>query len=595
MSKRTLMLRVPVLYASIAVCALAQTPSITKITPSVIKPGNFNITVDGTGLTNKTVVYYEGRPLTTTFVSSAQVTAAGSATASEVGDVVVWAANPGAVSKPARLEVHTYTAPLVSLKDAHRFLRQTSWGPTPKTVDRVQAIGIPAFLDEQFTLPPSYFPVALMNQGGLEPTEEYMYRLTLAADDQLRQRVAWALHEIFVISGNKVGYPQAVVPYANLFQQRAFGNYYDVLKGVTLNPAMGVFLDMVNNKKQESPDAPLPNENYAREVLQLFSIGLAKLNQNGTPVLDSQGKTIPTYDQNAVINFTRAFTGWTYPDLRPGNPTDLNPAFYVGSMEPVQKYHDVSAKTLLNGAQLPPNQSAEQDLEGALQNIFQHPNVAPFICRQLILKLVTSNPSDAYIGRVAAVFNNNGSGVRGDLKAVVRAILLDPEAALGTSTSGHLREPALFIASQLRALNAKVSDYPFMSDMSSSMAQRIFHPASVFSYYSPFYRAPGTSLYGPEFQIYATDIAMTRANLTARVMNGYYGSSIAFDLPHWANAAYDPAFLTDMVNRAFMGEQMSSSMRTSVINAVTATNDKNSRAKLAIYLAVTSSQSQVEH
>ena len=265
------------------------------------------------------------------------------------------------------------------------------------------------------------------------PVQTRFYTNALYGPDQLRQRVAFALHQIIVVSGVDITLPSRLTPYLQVLDRNAFGNYRNLLQEITLNPAMGNYLDMAGNTSTN------PNENYAREVLQLFTIGLYQLNQDGTPVLDGSGQPIPAYDQNVVNAFARVFTGWNFATAPATGIVN-----YIDPLVATESRHDTKAKTLLQGVTLPPNQKAAKDLSDALDNIFQHPNVPPFISKQLIQHLVTSNPSPSYVRRVADVFTNNGSGVRGDLKAVVRAILLDPEAAANPAPEagkGHLRIP----------------------------------------------------------------------------------------------------------------------------------------------------------
>ncbi|MFN0104675.1 MAG: DUF1800 family protein, partial [Bryobacteraceae bacterium] len=389
-----------------------------------------------------------------------------------------------------------------------RLLRQATWGPTQADFDRVKQLGATAWLDEQLAAPAATYPNSLLSQS-MEWTEQHFFRLAVSGSGQLRQRVAWALGQMWVVSGVELVRADAMVPYIRLLQERAFANYFDLMRDMTLNPAMGEYLDMVNNKKASGEIQP--NENYARELLQLFTLGLTELNPDGTPKLDGAGQPIATYGQADVLELARVFTGWTYPDTTPGPPTGSNPPRYDRPMEAVASYHDTGAKRFLR-TDVAPGLTAAEDVDNALRIIFQHPNMGPFVGRQLILRLVTSNPSATYVRDVAAVFANNGASIRGDLRAVVKAILTHPEAQLAGSTSGKLSEPALFMTRQLRAIGGNVADYPFMSDLSAEMGQRAFHPPSVFSYYSPSYRIPGTQLTGPEFQIYTTATAMVRAN-----------------------------------------------------------------------------------
>jgi uncharacterized protein (DUF1800 family) len=429
-------------------------------------------------------------------------------------------------------------------------------------------------------------------------------------DDQLRQRVAFALHQIFVVSGVAIQQPSSVAPYLNIFARGAFGNYRQLLNDVTLNPAMGAYLDMANNDKRSGGASP--NENYAREILQLFSIGLYKLNQDGTLQLDGQGQPIPTYDQNTIIGFAKIFTGWTYAPLPGATSEWVNPENYQAPMIAFQNHHDVSAKPLLNGVTSTANQTAKKDLAFALDNIFNHPNVAPFICKQLIQNLVTGNPTPGYVSRVSAVFNNNGAGVRGDLRAVVSAILQDQEArcddvATCASTTdvnyGHLRSPVLYITNLLRAFNAS-SDGIGLSDRARNMGQEPFNPPTVFSYYRPNYVIPGTTLLGPEFTIQSSSAAINRANFSNTIVFSRIGTApagTAIDLTGLQALSTGDgtgAALVNELNRLLMHGTMSSAMRTKILQTITAlpgvtSADHLKRARWALYLVTTSSQYQV--
>jgi uncharacterized protein (DUF1800 family) len=377
-----------------------------------------------------------------------------------------------------------------------------------------------------------------------------------------------------------------MVPYIRMLHQRAFGNVLDIMRDVSLSPAMGEFLDMVNNKKASG--ATLPNENYGRELLQLFTIGLQELNDDGTPMLGASGQPIPTYDQSTVADLSRVLTGWTYGDTRTTDPTRLNEPYYAGPMKPVASFHDTGQKTVL-GQVFPAGQTARQDFDQAMLLIFNHHNVGPFLCRQLIQRLVSSNPSPAYLRDVVAVFNNNGQGVRGDLRAVVRAILLHPEAGSGVKFS----EPALFLLTLSRALNASVVDHPFLSDFSQDMAQRIWFAPSVFNYFSPNYRAG--NLFAPEMQIWTTATAMTRTNFVASLVSGGFGRDVTIDYAPFTGVSGDPNALLDTVDSLIMGGTMSSQMRQAIITAVQASQGANERVRTALYLTAASMQYQVEH
>jgi hypothetical protein len=340
--------------------------------------------------------------------------------------------------------------------------------------------------------------------------------------------------------------------------------------------------------------------------MQLFTLGIPTLSQDGTPVLDAQDHQIPSYTEQDVKELARILTGWTFGD---GNatvpPKGLARENFTVPMEAVVRtcessatkcpsYHDKGAKTFL-GQNFVAGQTAQQDLDQALDVLFNHPNVGPFVSRQLIQQLVTSNPSPAYVSAVAAVFNDNGSGVRGDLAAVVRAILLHPQA-VSVDASGKLAEPVLFVVSMLRALNATVTDHPFMSDKTEAMGQKVFYPPSVFSYFSPGFRVRGTNLGGPEFQILTTVTALERTNFVGDLLGGHFGGDVAIDYSPFTGQAVDPGALVDYCNLLFMGGRMSLPERTEIINAVRASapQERSERVKTALYLTLTAAQSQVD-
>ena len=483
---------------------------------------------------------------------------------------------------------------------AFRLLRQATWGPKPSEVEALKTGGVETFLADQFAAGPSEFPDALFDQP-VEATQEHFMHLALTGPDQLRQRVAFALHKIWVVSAVEVDSAPAIVTYYRTLLNGAFGNYRDLMRAVTLNPAMGRYLNMLNNRS-EAVTGVAPNENYARELMQLFTLGIPKLSPGGVPQLDAAGQPISVYTEADVKALARIFTGWTFGDGNPATtPRRLASENYRVPMEAVVRYHDITQKTFL-GEDFPANQTASQDLEHALDVLFNNPNMGPFIGRQLILQLVTSNPSPAYIAAVAAVFNDNGGGVRGDLAAVVRAVLTNPEAALSTASSGKLSEPVLFVVSQLRGLNATVTDHPFMSDKAEEMGQKVLYPPSVFSYFSPGYRVRGTvgptgaPLGGPEFQILTTVTALVRVNFVGELLGGSFGDNVHVDYAPFTSLASDPAALVDYANLLFMGGRMSLEERTEIISAVRVSpaNRLLERVRTAHYLTLVAAQGQVD-
>ena len=485
---------------------------------------------------------------------------------------------------------------------AYRFLRQATWGPRPGDLDALVAGGnnFNTFLDQQFAMAPSRYPNTLYSQP-IEETQDRFMQLALNGPDQLRQRVAWALHKIWVVSAVEVKPVDAIVTYQRVLLNRAFGNYRDLMEAVTLNPAMGRYLNMVNNRSQAVTGVP-PNENYPRELMQLFTLGIPRLNPNGTVMRDEGGAEVLAYTETDVKELARILTGWTYGDGDPSTvPTARADQNWRVPMEAVARLHDSGSKVFL-GQEFAEGQTARQDLDQALDVIFNHPNVGPFVARQLIQQLVTSNPSVAYVAAIAAVFNDNGAGVRGDLPSVVRAILLHDEAGLSNGFTGKLSEPVVFVVSQLRALNASVTNPRFMSNQAEAMGQNVFFPPSVFSYFSPGYRVRGTvgptgaPLGGPEFQILTSVTALARANFVSRLLSGRFDDRMTFDYQPFASLAGTPGALVDYCSRVFMGTRMSPEMRAEIIAAVraSAATARRERARTAMYLTLVAAQSQVD-
>jgi len=502
--------------------------------------------------------------------------------------------------------------------DVVRFLEQATFGPTPELVAHVQEVGFAGYLNEQFNAPISGYPslplypttrdlVACPNNSTCQRDNYTHYLLqnqfflnALYGPDQLRQRVAFALHQIIVVSGVDITQPSWMAPYLQLLDRNAFGNFRQLLYDVTLNPAMGNYLDINGNTRTR------PNENYAREVLQLFSIGTVMLNLDGSQQLDGAGQPIPSYDQTTVDNFARVFTGW-----RLATAPATGVPNYRDPMTVNEAQHDTEQKVLLNGMVLPKGQNTRRDLDDALDNIFHHPNVGPFIARQLIQHLVTSNPSPAYIAAVASVFNGNETGVRGDLRSVVSAILLHPEARGAVKTDanyGRLRHPAQFAANLLRAFGARSANGTEASDgyinpQTVAMGMDLFRPPSVFSYFSPSGVAPGTGgLRGPEFGLLSTSTALRRLNFVNTMVFSSIGvtanspKGTSLDLSAMQALAGNPAVMVEALNTLLLHGTMSAAMRDSIVGAVSAVAASNplKRARTAVYLVATSSQYQVE-
>jgi uncharacterized protein (DUF1800 family) len=534
-----------------------------------------------------------------------------------------------------------------STSDAVRFLEHSTFGPiycpsgsscgpiTSATIAHLQSVGFQTFLTEQFGLSGTPYPTLALQPTTVPTTctgtcvrDNYtMYPLqvsfftrAITGQDQLRQRVAFALQQIFVTSGITVTQPSWMTPYLQLFDRNAFGNFRTLLGEITLNPAMGLYLNMAGNKKT------LPNENYGREVLQLFTLGLNELNQDGSVVTDGNGNPVPTYTQDIVDAFSRVFTGWNFcASLNTTTCTNFPSAAgtpdYIDPMVVTAANHDFGSKTLFNGLVIPAitvtaNQTAAaatKELNQALDNIFNQPSVGPFIARNLIEHLVTSNPSPQYISRVASAFNDNGSGVRGDLKAVVQAILMDQEALNPpTAVAGHLTEPVLFIVRLLRAFNTTSNTTDFVLSDSYlpsglQMSQDLFRSGSVFNYYPPVFNIPGAAVNGPEFAIQSTSTAFARINFVSEVVfktmptstdrpKGTwldFSSSSVAPLTALANSPYKlTAALNDFMMHGTMSPTLLGNVNVLLGSMLTATN--LAKIQQAVYFIATSPEYFVE-
>jgi len=491
--------------------------------------------------------------------------------------------------------------PVVSERAATRFLEQATWGPTRASVGHVQQVGFEKWLEEQFALPASPYPEPVANAAGNYPMrqlQDAFFVNAVRGEDQLRQRVAWALYQIWVVSGVKVSQANQLAPYIRMLEEDAFSDYGAVLRDVTLSPAMGRYLDMVNNDKPNAALGRNANENYAREVLQLFTVGLWKLNADGTRKLDFHGEPIPTYGQDEIRAFARAFTGWTYAPAVGAAMKSHNPARWDAPMVAYEANHDREAKKLLDGRVLPAGQSAAEDYMGAMKSLFEHPNVAPFVCRNLIQHLVTGDPSPAYVERVSRVFDDNGQGSRGDLRAVVRAILLDEEARAADASEanprfGHLREPVLLLTTVARALEATVADANGLTDVANALGQSPFVPATVFNYYAPGYTIQDGQLNAPEFQILSPSTAMLRADAMNSLVYGTV-TGVKIDWTRWQAVSADSGALAEELDRWLYHGAMPATVKSEIVAAVVPVTGTLARAKQGFYLATATPHFQVE-
>jgi uncharacterized protein (DUF1800 family) len=572
-------------------------------------------------------------------------------------------ANGIVIADAVRVErINTPTVP--STADTVRFLQQASWGPTPTLIPDVQKTGLGPWLDNQFLVAPTSYPTMPLYNGNNNvtnnnttscygdpnvagnparsaclrdhystyPLQNRFFTNALYGEDQTRQRVAWALHKIWVVSGVELDQPAWIAPYLQILSDEAFGNYRSLMYKITLNAAMGNYLDMNGSTRTR------PNENYPRELLQLFTIGLDELNPDGSKKLVN-GLPIATYDQAMIDQMTKVFTGWRFaPAPAPGIPNYIDPMRLRGAAAENAADHDFTQKTLLRGFVQPARTAsvanAYLDLNEALDNIYNHPSVGPFIVKQLIQQLVTSNPSPAYVARVVDTFNRNKTNAN-QMREVVRAILLDPEARgdrKNATNYGHLREPVLYVSNLMRMFDAKSADRTTNSDGYlnpdvTNLDQNVFRPPSVFSYFSPFKVVVGGSppVIGPEYQLLTTSTVLRRINFINQAFAPASGRAIdvvrgrgttpsgvdpvtgnpliptgplgtAVDISFLQPLATDPAALVERLNTLMMHGSMTAELKADLVTAISAVSATNTRkrARTAVYLVATSSQYQVQ-
>ncbi len=529
---------------------------------------------------------------------------------------------------------------------AARFLTQATFGPNLAEIRRLREIGYTAWFAEQTTLAASLHRPYLQAQvaAGLDvyqnSRQEAWWLRSVRAPDQLRQRVAFALSELLVVSdqsGAIEGAPIAMAQFYDHLVTGAFGNYRELLEQVTLSPVMGHYLSMFKNRKPDEAENVRPDENYAREIMQLFSVGLVQLAPDGS-VLLAGGQPIPTYGQQTIRGFAHVFTGWNWANCPrtnggqwwewewcPSGPVDWPQPGWDASwflpMEAWEQYHaSEGSKQLLDypgvslaGGVLPAGGTAQSDLEAALDNLFHHPNVAPFVARHLIKRLVSSNPTPAYVGRVAAAFANNGAGVRGDLGATVRAVLMDSEARTLPALASHrgkLREPVLRLSHLWRVLDGRADDGRYREwNPEYYLGQAALRSPSVFNFFLPDYRPPGElsalGLAAPEFQITTdTTIASVASGLGAKVFWAWRGGpgvspeDIVVDLGPEVAVASNVVRLVDRYDLLFMNRTMSPFMFETLVAYLAGipntTQGRRERVQNAVWLIQSSPEYAIE-
>jgi uncharacterized protein (DUF1800 family) len=629
-------------------------PILNAATPNTmdVGPPSTTVVLTGQSFINGAQVLVNGSPVTTTFNSGTQLTAAVSPTESGNLDLQVLNPSPGPATSTDLIALVNGTPPtlLVSPEDASRFLEQATFGATDASIHQVSMNGYQAWLNQQFAMPqtlhePAVEQAVMVNNPPCAATDvtcnsalflqnssdegfvqDTFWQQSIAGNDQLRQRVVYALSEQFVISSEAnfgiQSMPRGEANYYDVLGADAFGNFRTLLQDVTLNPMMGQMLSMLGNDKGNATTDP--DENYAREVMQLFTIGLYQLNDDGSQQLDSTGNPIPTYSNNDVMGLAAVFTGWSW--NVPGNNSDTawsNCCLYVGpgygeELLPMTNYdshHSTNEKQFL-GVTIPQSASPNTagDLKIALDTLFNHPNLPPFFCKQMIQHLVTSNPSPTYISNCSAAFENDGTGVRGNLQAVISEILLDPEARnsatdFSNPQYGKVREALLRYTEWARAFTAQsrngAYDNGSTEDPIWGLGEMSLRSPTVFNWFAPGYVPPGTSiaqanLVAPEMQMTNVSSVVGYINYMQNAIgsNATQGPDMFSSYETEVGLAQTPTALLDRINLLLMAGEMDSTLYGQIldaINAIAIPSDPTAanaallnRVQTAIYLTMAS-------
>jgi uncharacterized protein (DUF1800 family) len=513
-------------------------------------------------------------------------------------------------------------SPGTASTDAARFLIQATFGPTAAEINALAASSPAAWIEAQFNTAPieKHFAYVTRANGAYQSFAGSFWRQAVTGPDQLRQRMVFALSEIFVVSnvnaiiaGGEVEYASAA--YQDMLATNCFGNFRTLLESVTRNVFMGLYLSHMRNQKEDPATGRIPDENYAREVMQLFTIGLWQLNPDGSRKKDSAGADIPTYGQIEVGGMAKVFTGlsWGQTGAKAEQNFNYGPEHYDVPMEIFPQYVSTSAKQIVGGVTIPANTPGDESIRIALDTLFNHANTGPFIGEQLIKRFVTSNPSRAYVGRVAAAFADNGSGVRGDMKAVIRAVLLDAEARDASKVVvddwGKLREPMIRFTAWMRGFGAKSSSGAYtvymLEDPVDGLAQGPLAAPSVFNWFRPSYAPQGVIAQrgevAPEFQITHDTTVTGYARFMITVVSEGYASGGDAIRPNYTtelSLASDSNALLDRLNLLLIAGRMTDATRATIkgaVDAIPTTGDgPTKRVQTAIALSMLSPEFLVQ-
>ena len=567
-------------------------PALSVVAPAKVTGGWVTFTISGSGYTPSSMVMLDGRPLKTTFNSATSLTAYGYLTPWHAGTTAAISVIPEAGSVATTTKNITLLKPATSYDVAARFSTQAAFGPRPGLIEHIQQVGLQGFLNEQVKLPGiTYVSPAL---------PRYPYLQAVAAGNSLlRLRVAMALQSFIVNQGTTEEF-QSYAPWETKLEADSLGNFRQLMNDIVSDPRLGEFLNLPGNYMMADGSGH-PNQNFAREFMQLFTLGTSLLNQDGSPQVDANGEVIPTYDQNTIQDLSRAFTGWNYGPV----VNQQYVSFGIDFSQPLagfDQYHDHGAKTLFGSVQLPAGQNVVADRTAALNAIFSHPNLPPFLATRLISQMVKNNPTPAYVSRVAAVFKNNGKGVRGDMTAVVTAMLLDPEARAGDTATqvgvkeGYMQDPLLFEAFAMNVLQQTTWDgQPVF--LPGKMGEDFWHPNSVFGFYPATYLIPGTTTNSPQFSLLNNLTQLHRSQYLYGIISG---TTSGFMNLYQANSWLFTAFtnvpdLVDGWNHQLFHGQMPAATQSEILNYCSGIADQQQAFEAAIFLAMNSDSYNVVH
>jgi hypothetical protein len=575
-----------------AMTVVASFPVIT-VEPAMLVGGDVRLMITGSKFSVGDVVFLNGKALTTLVNSSTQISASGYLLPWSSGNAVVEVAGGDGTSPLAATYV-PIAPTAVSYDAASRFTTQAAFGPRPDLVEHIQKIGFDAYITEQLRQPSVTY---INNTSSSQYLLDFIGGAT-KGNSLLRQRVALGFQSIFVT--NQANFSPSFTNLEMKLENDAGGNFRQLLDDITSDPSLTTFLNLPGNRASTT-QFDQPNQNFARELLQLFTLGPLMLNDDGSFQVDGNGNTIPTYTQDTVIALTRVLTGWSY--ATPVSASDT--AYGIDYSQPlasVENWHDHNAKVLFGSINLPTGQSAVLDRQIALDAIFNHPNLPPFICRLLIQRMVKSNPSPAYIQRIATVFRDDGAQVRGNLGAVIRAILLDPEARKGDTTQspddGFLQQPLLFQLFAMNALQDVTGDNQKIY-LAGYLGEAMGSSPTVFYYFSPSYNVPGTSINSPEFMLFNNISAVQRSQALWGIVTGTIrGYTREYQPSSWLFTKFtNVPDMVEALNHLLYHGQMSQEQQAVIINYCAQLNpfDVRSQLESAIFLALNGDSNNISH